>query len=63
MKDKSSKLLTFWNTWIEVGTPHFDKKWRQMWMNSILLHEEHLESGEGNGWLMEGEADFISESY
>jgi hypothetical protein len=26
MKDKSSKLLTFWNTWIEVGTPNFDKK-------------------------------------
>jgi hypothetical protein len=59
MKDKSSELLTFWNTWIQVGTPNFGKKWRQMWMNSSLLHEEHLESGEGNGWLGEGEADFI----
>jgi hypothetical protein len=26
MKYKSSKLLTFWNIWIEVGTPNFDKK-------------------------------------
>jgi hypothetical protein len=59
MKDKSSKLLTFWNTWIEVGTPNCDKKWRQIWMNSNLLHEEHLESGEGNGWLGKGETDFI----
>jgi hypothetical protein len=59
MKDKSSELLTFWNTWIQVGTPKFGKKWRQMWMNLSLLHEEHLESGEGNGWLGEGEADFI----
>jgi hypothetical protein len=30
-----------------------------MWMN-LSLHEEHLESRErGNGWLGEGETDFI----
>jgi hypothetical protein len=39
-------------------TPNFDKKWRKIWMNSSLLHEEHLESGERNGWLGKGEADF-----
>jgi hypothetical protein len=35
-----------------VGLPNFEKKWREMWMNSILLHEEHLESGEE--WLARG---------
>jgi hypothetical protein len=49
MKDKSSKLLIFWNIWIEVGTPNFDKNGGKMWINSSLLHEEHLESGERNG--------------
>jgi hypothetical protein len=52
MKDESSKLLTFNNTWIDVAPPNFDNTWRQMWMNSSLLHEEHLESGEE--WLAQG---------
>jgi hypothetical protein len=32
-------------------------------MNSSLLHKEHLKSGEGNGWLGKGEADFIYETH
>jgi hypothetical protein len=28
-------------------------------MDELELHKEHLESGEGNGWLGEGEADFL----
>jgi hypothetical protein len=28
-------------------------------VDELELHEEHLESGEGNGWLGEEEADFL----
>jgi hypothetical protein len=28
-------------------------------VDKLELHEDHLESGEGNGWLWEGEADFL----
>jgi hypothetical protein len=31
-------------------------------VDELELHEEHLESGEGNGWLGEGEADFYIEN-
>jgi hypothetical protein len=28
-------------------------------VDELELHEEHLESGEGNGWFGEGEEDFF----
>jgi hypothetical protein len=28
-------------------------------VDEVKLHKEHLESGERNGWLGKGEADFL----